>query len=672
MQALVTATENRLRRSWFEMLAHLLEDNSEDAIAERIRTGAEPLVGVERAAGRLAIGWHGAYIGAGQATARWLDRQMRALEKRAVAKKLPVFDATDPPAAHWAAENRLNLIREITDETRQLVKDILMEGARTGANPLAMAREIRQSIGLTAYQNGIVDNYRRELSSGRYGDALARELSHGQSDRVVRAAQAANRQMTPAQIETAVARYKDNWIDKRARDIARTEGLRVAHQGSDELYRQAIERGDLAPEQLERTWHHAGHGATFAGRGKSKGRGGKSGPRPFHVSMDGQVRAFGEPFVSGIGGLLRYPCDPEASAEETVNCRCVVTTRVLPRKGAAPSDAGGGRPGGGGRAAAEEGGGAVEELEITDEAALEEEMAALEEEQAAAMAEAEQAALEEELGAGAADAGDLAAADELAPELSAADLADLLDVALPTEEETAAGGLTGMSPERLQHQQLQQAQGRLAARRAELDSARAEVSRLELEHSAAEREVAGMMRIGSGGFRIAGETELDETAWLTENRPAPLRPPEPAAPRELAPDPYRAPGEVGNQTIVSDKPAPVGFEAVEYNGELYYRHRITGRSYTPAQFAERSDPSYVLELSGPNAQSVPQYEGFQALETKSRGEDNPVLRYRSAKTGTSYTAADMTDGYMEGSEKVMAVEAEKPGILRRIFSRLWL
>lgn len=320
MLALVTATEGRIRRAWFAMLVHLREENSEADIAARLHHH-EPVSGVLDAARLLAAGFLAAYTNAAQTTARWIDAEVRQ-----VRKMLPVFDPSDPPAAQWASQNRLDLVREIDDETRAVIRDILTDGARSGANPLAMAKEIRESIGLTDYQRGIVENYRRELMNQDYVSALQRELSHGASDKTIAAALKANRAMTPEQIDKAVERYRQNWVDMRARSIARTEGLRVAHQGSEEMYRQAVERGDLDADRLSRTWVHGPpHSRGKGGKGKSK-----SGDRWFHVSMNGQTVGYGEKFVSGMGGELRYPCDPDASAEETVNCRCVVTTRILP------------------------------------------------------------------------------------------------------------------------------------------------------------------------------------------------------------------------------------------------------------------------------------------------------------------------------------------------------
>lgn len=310
MDSLVAATQGRVRRAWLATVAHLREVNTVDSIELGIhRTyGHEPLSGVEDAGRRWASGRHGAYIAAGQTTSRWIDHQLQIARKA-----LPVFDAQDPPAVRWAQQNTLQGIREVTDDTRAMIREVLVNGARSGANPRVLAAQIHDSIGLTNYQVGIVENYRRQLESGEYAAALERELSHGQSDRVIAAAMRNDTTLTPEQIDKAVDRYRANMVRYRAETIARTEALKVAHQGSDEMYRQAIASGDIKTNDLEQEWHTSHRGNV----------------RDTHKPMDGQTRPFGEPFESGAGVALRYPCDPQAPVEEIANCACVKTTRII-------------------------------------------------------------------------------------------------------------------------------------------------------------------------------------------------------------------------------------------------------------------------------------------------------------------------------------------------------
>lgn len=379
MEALVTTTSNRIGGAWKNFVIHLREQNSVEQIAARLHTD-EPVVGLERAAQTFAASRMNAYTNAGQVTAKWVRGQVD--KRRRIAKKHGVFDQTEPGAVRWAEQNKLDAIREITNEQRDTIREILTAGARSGANPNVVAKEIRDSIGLTVKQEQFVENYRRQLERGQYVDALERQLSSGHSDRVIRSAMAAERSLTTAQIDTAVERYRANFQLYRAETIARTEGLRVAHQASDELYRQAVINGDLEADQIERTWIHV------------PGRTGRKNERVFHATMNGQTRGFGELFISGLGGELRFPGDPEAAAEEVIDCRCVVTTRIRP----VASAAGAQEQGGPGRGAGEAEETAVEvgdeeELAAEEEAAASEEGDVGEEEMAAEV----EGAVDEEL-----------------------------------------------------------------------------------------------------------------------------------------------------------------------------------------------------------------------------------------------------------------------------------
>lgn len=312
MDELVASTGRRVARAWLLMVAHLREENPVDAITARLHT-QDPVVGLGAAAAAYAGGQHAAYVRAGQREARGLAEHF---DQVVVRKKLPIFDGAAPSALAWAERNRLDKIREITVEQRMLIRDALMSAARTGANPRVAARELRDAIGLTAYQEQLVQNYRRQLEAGQLAAARARELVDGRSDATIAAAVRANRPIPPERIDAMVDAYRRAMVRMRAETIARTEGLRVAHQASEELFSQAIERGDLGAGDLEGTWNHAPRRAD------------KRHERMFHRAMHGQARAWGEPFVSGLGNRLRFPGDPAAPIDETANCACVVTWRI--------------------------------------------------------------------------------------------------------------------------------------------------------------------------------------------------------------------------------------------------------------------------------------------------------------------------------------------------------
>lgn len=310
MDRLLATTAARLRRAWLGLVQHLREANPLSEFQFRMHSD-DPIAGLQDAAARFAAEERNAYVVAGQTAAQWLHDGLNRVEK-----KLLTFDPDEPESAIWAQDNKLDLIREITVEQRMLIRDALMSGEFDG--PAAAARELRGIIGLTQHQWQIVENYRRSLESGDLEAALERELSSGVSDRVIRAAMQRQVKLTQAQIDTAVERYTDNMIGFRAEMIARTESQRIAHQGVDALYRQAIKRGDLNAAQLEGTWNHSPTAKDH------------SHDRAFHVSMHLQTRPYGEPFLSGLGNELMFPGDPQAPAKETVGCRCVKTVRLLP------------------------------------------------------------------------------------------------------------------------------------------------------------------------------------------------------------------------------------------------------------------------------------------------------------------------------------------------------
>ncbi len=312
MVQLVALTAGSIKRAWLTVVAHLRELNSVEQIAARRAAGQSELAGLRDAAIYFGAQEHAAYVAAGQAMARALSPPSK------VEKKLLGFDFNDPPAVQWAQTNALDKLREITDDQRATIRAIEVAAARAGTNPLEVAKQIRDAIGLTEKQLAMVESYRQSLESGAYQAALDRQLSSAVSDRTIRAAAARDVELTAAQIDKAVERYSANALTMRAQTIARTEGLRVAHQGSQETIRQAIARGDIDADTIVRTWnHHPGAVGPY--------------DREFHVSMHGQERGWDEPFVSGLGNELMFPGDPDAPAKETIKCGCVVTVRIRPR-----------------------------------------------------------------------------------------------------------------------------------------------------------------------------------------------------------------------------------------------------------------------------------------------------------------------------------------------------
>jgi SPP1 gp7 family putative phage head morphogenesis protein len=128
--------------------------------------------------------------------------------------------------------------------------------------------------------NVINEGTRQELK-----DIIIEGLESGQSNMQIRDA-----------ITEKFAWYKD----VRATTIARTETHMATVGGTFWTYEAA---GIQKKEWL----------TTIDGR-----------EREWHQTMDGQIKDLNEPFVSGQGNLLMFPGDPNAPANEVIQCRCAL------------------------------------------------------------------------------------------------------------------------------------------------------------------------------------------------------------------------------------------------------------------------------------------------------------------------------------------------------------
>lgn len=221
------------------------------------------------------------------------------------------FDLTNLRAVDIMRRNRLEFVREFLDEQRRATHFALNEGVQRGVNPRVMAREFRQSIGLTQRQERAVANFRRLLSEDPR-DALTRRLRDGRFDRTVLRSIRTGRPLSQTQIDKMVTRYRERFVKFRAEKIARTEALTSVHEGSEEMYQQAIDEGKLDASTLIKTWMHSQDKRV----------------RDSHSTMHFQTRRHGELFITGAGNRIRHPGDRNAPAREIIECRCAMSTRI--------------------------------------------------------------------------------------------------------------------------------------------------------------------------------------------------------------------------------------------------------------------------------------------------------------------------------------------------------
>lgn len=240
----------------------------------------------------------------------------------------PTFDLRNATAEAWLRENSSRLITGIVNDQRTLIRNVLESGMVAGRNPRQSALDIvgrvgdtgRRTggvVGLTAQQGQFVQSMRGELASGdprEMAKYFGRKRRDKRLDGIVKRAIAADKPVSQTDIDKIVGRYADKLLQLRGEMIARTESITSMNAGREEAYRQQVASGALAPENVTGTWSDSGDQRT----------------RHTHKAMNGQKRAFGEPFESPSGARLNYPGDTSLGAgpEEIVGCRCTKQYRI--------------------------------------------------------------------------------------------------------------------------------------------------------------------------------------------------------------------------------------------------------------------------------------------------------------------------------------------------------
>lgn len=301
MSDLLALVERQLGKGWVDIVERLRDLNTLDDLEARLAEGNESAViqGVQDAAKEYAGEITAGYTKAAETTATWLGEQTNAT----IAYKV------SPQAERAALKVTTELVKGFSDEQHETVAHVIAAGVRDSRNPREIARDIRSSIGLTPDQADAVASYRKALENADYSNALGRGLRDGRYDRSLRATSRDGDTLSAEKIDTMVEAYRQKYIAYRAEVIARTQALAAVHAGNDEMFRQAIARGDIEADQLEGQWN-PGPKTKYS--------------RPDHRDADllAQRPKFGEPFVLGDGTEMMHPGDPAGGVENCACCRC--------------------------------------------------------------------------------------------------------------------------------------------------------------------------------------------------------------------------------------------------------------------------------------------------------------------------------------------------------------
>lgn len=180
------------------------------------------------------------------------------------------FDLTDPRAVEWARTHAADLVVEITESTRQSLRDLIARATAGEMDSRAAARAIRPLIGLHTRWSNAVLSYRTKLEAT--GTATSR-------------------------VESLTSRYYNRLLTTRSRTIARTETLSAANQGKFLGLLQAQEQG-LLPATASKVWIAAADAEQIC------------------AALDGTAVGLHENFVSELGEVPHPPLHP--------SCRCTI------------------------------------------------------------------------------------------------------------------------------------------------------------------------------------------------------------------------------------------------------------------------------------------------------------------------------------------------------------
>ena len=238
---------------------------------------------------------------------RFFDRvKVRVLAniQRGLRPGLTMAAALNPPLRLKAAEDNVFIfdIEEIADELETLVGPAMFETiAAGGVVGLADAAsdliyEPNAEIVRFVNKNKIIFSDREVVSMER---AVRRELGRG----------IAADESVPQISRRISGLFNENFKKFRADRIAQTEVSGAYHFGIQNSYERV---GIQAKQWLTSQ---------------------RPNVRPSHQTMEGQIVALGESFITGDGNSMQFPGDPNAPVGERVNENCTMTGVQAPDAG---------------------------------------------------------------------------------------------------------------------------------------------------------------------------------------------------------------------------------------------------------------------------------------------------------------------------------------------------
>lgn len=143
------------------------------------------------------------------------------------------FDITDPRATEWARTQSARLVTAVTDETRNIIREVVADAFTKNITVYDTAKRLRSVIGL---------NNRQFESYMRFTESLGNSLrEQGLTGRAFQDA-----------FDRMSKRQYDRMIKYRSELIARTEIIMAENNGQYLGWQQAVEQGYADPKSMKR------------------------------------------------------------------------------------------------------------------------------------------------------------------------------------------------------------------------------------------------------------------------------------------------------------------------------------------------------------------------------------------------------------------------------------
>ena len=324
---LIAKLEPEAERAFMEAVAQVKSDIVLREVVERLEKrdieGAIEALHIDPAAFHpLSDALRQAYNAGGVLVVQNLPRLRDPLGGRVVVR----WDVQNQRAEAIIRELSSTMITEVTESTKQVVRETIEARYSEGAGPNTIALDIvgRQSrvtgrreggvIGLNGPQAALIERTRENLLSGdpeRMRKYLALKTRDKRFDGAIRRAIDAGKPLDRASLDMVLMRLRDRNLKLRGEMIARTETMTSVMAAKHEAFQQGLDAAGRDASLVTRKWRSAGDRRV----------------RHTHTILNAQeVTGMDAPFISPSGAMMRYPGDTSlgAGASEIIACRCDV------------------------------------------------------------------------------------------------------------------------------------------------------------------------------------------------------------------------------------------------------------------------------------------------------------------------------------------------------------